>query len=553
MGVVYRARHRTLGTLHALKVIGRVPLVVRKRFEREAQLQARLRHPNVVRVTDVIDVDGNPALVAEFIDGPTLDQLMARGPLERPAALALFRQVVEGVAVAHQHGIVHRDLKPQNIMVETVGGVLVPRVSDFGIAGVFSGTEGMSNLTRTGVAMGTPTYMAPEQARDAGAVDQRADIFSLGCILYELLLGQRAFLADSIVQLAVDIASENYCPPRNLDPDLPGELEALIYDCLRADPDQRMPSCEELLLRMNALECVRNAPAPTRVPAPSTPSPRRRPPAEPTLPPPVRGTKKSGEALDASWFDVRARSLAGLTRGQGRSWLALGLVVILSVGSWLALRGASRGVPAVTPTVTGPSQPAANAADVPGPVEPVADVDPSTEQVLAVPPEDGGVVAKSTTAPPASTTTVRDAASDKARTTSGNSTTTSTSPTGSAEAQGTAAEVATAEDAGTQDAAPAASTTRPSTGSASSGSTSAGRAGSGTPATRVTFSGEYFNVALVGEAGRFGTGSVPAGRYTIRASFDGSTEIDAGYISIRDGEQVEVSCDAQFEQCRRRE
>ncbi|MCB9669562.1 MAG: serine/threonine protein kinase [Alphaproteobacteria bacterium] len=191
MARVYRVRHQTLGTHHALKVLTLASPGVRKRLLLEGRTQARLRHPNIVAVTDVLELPFGTGLILEFINGPTLEDLVLRKrelPFEAIDELAAAG-VLEGVAYAHGEGLVHRDLKPANVLCQIVGGRLVPKVADFGLV---KSVDGLSN-TRSGVAMGTPRYMSPEQIRDAKHVDERTDVFAMGVVLYFLITGRDCF------------------------------------------------------------------------------------------------------------------------------------------------------------------------------------------------------------------------------------------------------------------------------------------------------------------------------------------------------------------------
>ncbi len=196
MAVVYRVRHTTLDSIHALKLLHTDRPAVADRLVQEGKLQASLRHPHVVAVTDVIVVDGAPGLVMEYLPDGALDEVVPT-ELSEPEVRELFRGICSGVAHAHSLGMVHRDLKPGNVLVQRVDGKLHPKVADFGLAKVLAGGEGGPGLTRTGVAMGTPAYMAPEQVRDAKNVDARADVWALGVILFELLAGRRLFRGNS--------------------------------------------------------------------------------------------------------------------------------------------------------------------------------------------------------------------------------------------------------------------------------------------------------------------------------------------------------------------
>ena len=235
MATVYLVRHQTLDSLHALKVLHQGD---RQRLVREGRLQSRLRHPNVVAVTDVIDVGGAMGLVMEYVDGPDLRTWMKRHPPTREQALAVFDGIREGVAQAHRLGVVHRDLKPANVLLEALPkGGWRPKVADFGIA-TAAGFEG--GITRTGVVMGTPEYMAPEQMR--GRCDHRADLYALGAILYELLHHQPAFSGATFYELVLRVGTGEHGP---LDA-LPRPVREAVEGCLQADADRRIPDCEVL-------------------------------------------------------------------------------------------------------------------------------------------------------------------------------------------------------------------------------------------------------------------------------------------------------------------
>ena len=220
MADVYRARHLHLKTEHALKILHVARPDIRRRLLDEGRLQARLRHPNIVRVTDVILVGEAPGLVMDLVEGPSLAELLAR-PLDIERAEAWFREIVAGVAFAHAAGVIHRDIKPGNVLMERVGGSLRPRVADFGIAKLLRAEVG--GQTRTGQMMGSPAYMAPEQARDASGVDARADIWSLGCLLYEMVCGARPFVGGTLLAVLAAVTSGEYAPPRGAPPRSPAE------------------------------------------------------------------------------------------------------------------------------------------------------------------------------------------------------------------------------------------------------------------------------------------------------------------------------------------
>ena len=245
MAVVYRARHRLLGSTHAMKVIEVPSPAMRERLLAEGQVQSSLRHPNIASVTDLIVVNGTPALIMEYVNGPALDALVAQGPLSLSQADYLARQIISGMAAAHRHGLIHRDLKPSNVMLEVSGDVFTPKIIDFGL--VKKTDESSAGRTRTGMTMGTPAYMAPEQVRDAKHIDKRADIFALGTILYELVTGKRAFNGTDTFEIFRSIADGAYVDPLELVPDLPNRVVQTIRTALQTDPNARYPDCEALL------------------------------------------------------------------------------------------------------------------------------------------------------------------------------------------------------------------------------------------------------------------------------------------------------------------
>jgi len=200
MGAVYRAKHVKVGRAFAVKVLHPHLLLdakIQQRFEREAELAGRLRHPNVIGVIDVGETpDGMRYMVMDFAAGPDLAALLSEAPMPPPRVIRLVRQLLEGLYHAHEAGLVHRDFKPENVIVERDShGAEVPRIVDFGIAIVREGgesTEGPSRLTTNGLVLGTPHYMAPEQAI-ADPIDHRIDLFALGIMIYEMLSGKLPF------------------------------------------------------------------------------------------------------------------------------------------------------------------------------------------------------------------------------------------------------------------------------------------------------------------------------------------------------------------------
>ncbi len=257
MAVVYRARHVELGSEHAIKLLIAIKPQLQERLLQEGRIQARLHHPNLVRVHDVLRVEGRPALVMEFVDGPSLDVYVAANKLSIDTLERLFRGVCAGVAHAHANGMIHRDLKPANVLVHVVDGVPIPKVTDFGIAKVLE--FGDSGGTSAGTAMGTPRYMAPEQIRDAKGVDARADVYALGSMLFELLSGRP--LVDSVDLVGIyERAMKDEMPDLGDVPDVPVRLVNTIRHALRGERRDRIPDAGALL---KVLDTGEFTPAPT--------------------------------------------------------------------------------------------------------------------------------------------------------------------------------------------------------------------------------------------------------------------------------------------------
>jgi hypothetical protein len=243
MGTVFKAEHRLLNRPVALKVIhGRLlgrPGAV-ERFRREARTAARLAHPNVVAVHDAEQAGDVHFLVLEYVDGETLDRLVRRrGPLPVAEACDYVRQAALGLQHAHEQGMVHRDLKPANLIVTPAGRV---KVLDFGLAQVVREYQAADGLTPEGALLGTPGYLAPEQARDPRAADIRADLYSLGCTLYHLLAGRPPFPADSLLQQLLDHQDRTPRPLAEVRPDVPPELARVVARLLAKEPGRRFPS-----------------------------------------------------------------------------------------------------------------------------------------------------------------------------------------------------------------------------------------------------------------------------------------------------------------------
>jgi serine/threonine-protein kinase len=258
MGIVYLAEHPLIGRKVAIKVI--LPEHSQQgdtlaRFFNEARATARLRHPSLV---DTIDFgthrDGSAYIIMEYLEGENLGSRLKRvGKMPVWEAARLTRQVAEGVGVAHAAMIVHRDLKPDNIFLSPhpATGDDQAKILDFGIAKLTGPDEGGTH-TRTGVMVGTPLFMAPEQCRGSGQVDHRADIYSLGCILYRMLCGQPPFNYSGIGELIAAHLTETPPAPRSIDPSIPEDFEAIIVRALSKRVEDRYPNMAAFIADLDA-------------------------------------------------------------------------------------------------------------------------------------------------------------------------------------------------------------------------------------------------------------------------------------------------------------
>jgi serine/threonine-protein kinase len=249
MGAVYRGRDPELDRPVAIKVMLQATSDFVARFRREAQSIARLAHANIVQVYDFgVDGEGNPYFVMELIDGTPLDEVVRqRGRLPPLEVVRLGRQAAAGLGAAHRAGIVHRDVKPSNLIVDGRGHL---KLVDFGIARI---SESGTQLTNAAALMGTPGYMAPEQA--AGKkVDARADIYALGMTLFELLAGAPAYVADDPIALVVMNMQQPLPDLRQHAPDVPEELVQLIEMMAAKDPDARLQSCDAVAAALEEIE-----------------------------------------------------------------------------------------------------------------------------------------------------------------------------------------------------------------------------------------------------------------------------------------------------------
>ncbi len=245
MGVVYKARDRRLGRTVALKFIRLTDPKMVTRFVNEARAQARITHDNICKVYEVDEVASQPYIAMEYVDGQSVLSLIDK--LSLLQKVQIIQEVARALHSAHRIGIIHRDIKPQNVLVEQkADGRLRPVLMDFGLA---RDVRSRLNLTETGVVLGTPEYMSPEQARGTnidGAVDCRTDVYSLGAMLYELLVGQPPFEGSSSVQVLLSVLNDEVIPVRMRNPVVPQDLEIIVMKCLSKAPDDRYPTARSL-------------------------------------------------------------------------------------------------------------------------------------------------------------------------------------------------------------------------------------------------------------------------------------------------------------------
>jgi eukaryotic-like serine/threonine-protein kinase len=244
MGVVYKAQRVALKRLVALKMVlagahaGSVELA---RFRAEAEAVARLQHPNIVQIYEVGEHEGRAYCALEYVAGGSLAQHLAGKPLAPAVAGKLVVALAAGVQHAHEHGIVHRDLKPANVLLGDNG---IPKVTDFGLAKTLDTPDGP---TKSGTVLGTPSYMAPEQALGQNrAIGPATDIYSLGAILYECLTGRPPFKAETSLDTMLQVASQDPVSPRQINGQVPRDLETICLKCLRKEPARRYASAREL-------------------------------------------------------------------------------------------------------------------------------------------------------------------------------------------------------------------------------------------------------------------------------------------------------------------
>jgi len=255
MGVVYRARHESLGREVALKVLQMGPFAsaeVRGRFRREAMTVAALRHPNLVTLYEVGEADGHAFLAMELVEGRSLAEWVRDGPMAPERAARYLAAVAGAVEEAHAHGILHRDLKPGNVMIDARD---VPKVTDFGLAKRFEEARGAGpgEGTWEGQVLGSPGYLPPEQADPArGGLGYASDVYALGALLYHLLTGRAPFAASTVTATIAQVLREEPVSPRRLNSGVPVDLETLCLKCLEKEPGRRYARARDLAADLEA-------------------------------------------------------------------------------------------------------------------------------------------------------------------------------------------------------------------------------------------------------------------------------------------------------------
>lgn len=254
MATVYKAYDTRLERNVAVKVLRTDQFIpaqlqmVLQRFEREAKSLAKLSNPNIVNILDFGEHEGMPYLVMEYLPGGTLKQKMGQ-QLPWQKALHILLPVARGLAYAHQHGVIHRDVKPANILLSETE---IPVLTDFGIAKLLEAGEGHT-LTGSGVGIGTPEYMAPEQGIGASTIDERADIYSLGIVLYEMVTGRKPYIADTPMAVVLKQMTDPLPRPTEFAPDLPEGVEHILLKALAKEPENRYADMNAMIAVMESV------------------------------------------------------------------------------------------------------------------------------------------------------------------------------------------------------------------------------------------------------------------------------------------------------------
>lgn len=385
MGTVWRGRDLRLDRPVAIKELtgegSRLPAAL-QRFEREARAVARLSHPNVVSVYDYGVHDGKPFLVMELVDGPTVAALLDHGPLPLPNVLAIASQTCDGLAVAHDAGIIHRDIKPANLILTPTGAV---KICDFGVVRLLDTAE-QAGLTGPAEAMGSPSYMAPEQIT-GGHVDARTDLYALGCTMYAMLAGHPPFCRGGPVGIVHQHLHETPEPLRTRRPEVPPEVEALVSELLAKAPDQRPSDAAAVRSRITAItEPPTPQVAPPPVPRAAVPTSAASagvpPGAARTVPLPAPQA-----AVRRRWGRPVAAAALGAALLAAMIWAVLALRPPSGASSGSAVRPTSSSAATMTPSVAASYRPTTSPTATTSPAAPgsqTAAADPVVALRLAI-------------------------------------------------------------------------------------------------------------------------------------------------------------------------
>ncbi|MCE9563758.1 MAG: serine/threonine protein kinase [Planctomycetes bacterium] len=345
MGQVYLARQLSLKRDVAVKLLRNdltTNLTALKRFQAEAEAVAKLNHPNIVHIHQIGEADGLRYMVLEYVEGRNLrEYLVRKGPPDLAITLSIVRQVVLALQKAHEEGIVHRDIKPENILVTRKVEV---KVTDFGLSRFFAGEKPATNLTQSGVTLGTPLYMSPEQVQGR-VVDHRSDIYSLGVTCYHLLAGEPPFRGVTAFDVALKHVQEQPHQLGELRPDLPSDLCAMVHKMMAKNPAERYQSARDILRDVAKVRDGIAVANPTQQPAAfslSTMQTNGIPSASGSIPSATSGTV------------VMAGSMSGPMQAAppmrvGR-WLLAGVACIVAVASGVLVFAKMNPPPEITPT-----------------------------------------------------------------------------------------------------------------------------------------------------------------------------------------------------------
>ncbi|MGH7618508.1 MAG: serine/threonine-protein kinase, partial [Gemmatimonadaceae bacterium] len=321
MAIVFAARDTRLKRRVAVKLLPPELAFrgdIRTRFLREAETAAQLNHPNIVPIFSVDERDGLVYFVMALVQGGSLgDRLRDRGALPIDDARRLLRELADALGYAHRNGVIHRDIKPDNILIDADTGRAM--ITDFGIARAATGGDS-ARLTATGAAIGTPTYMSPEQATADRDIDGRSDLYSLGAMAYQMLTGDPPFIGASTPAVMVKHVTEQPVPPRNRRADIPPDLEAIVLKLLEKDPANRFATGEDLVAALDGAPIA----------------------------PPVRASSRQGLTGDAT-----ARPSVAATDARTLA-LQIRDAAIAKAQDRIAAKMARRGVGARTPEISTP-------------------------------------------------------------------------------------------------------------------------------------------------------------------------------------------------------